>query len=103
VPLSTLASELDMPLSATHRLLAELVRCGYVRQHQNHSDYMLTIKLVSLGQQPVRGAQRHVELGGQCRQRHALRTGGEVFEDFEAAFEDRAHRGGVVGFAGSGA
>ena len=49
VPLSTLASELDMPLSATHRLLAELVRCGYVRQHQNHSDYMLTIKLVSLG------------------------------------------------------
>ena len=48
-PLSALASELDMPLSATHRLLAELVRCGYVRQDQSHGDYMLTIKLVSLG------------------------------------------------------
>ena len=49
MPLSTLASELEMPLSATHRLLAELIRCGYVRQDQNHSDYMLTIKIVSLG------------------------------------------------------
>jgi len=48
-PLSVLASELEMPLSATHRLLAELVRCGYVRQHPEHSHYLLTIKLVSLG------------------------------------------------------
>lgn len=48
-PLSTLASELEMPLSATHRLLAELIRCGYVRQDQSHSGYMLTIKIVSLG------------------------------------------------------
>ncbi len=38
-----------MPLSATHRLLTELIRCGYVRQDQSHGDYMLTIKLVSLG------------------------------------------------------
>ena len=47
--LSALAADLEMPLSATHRLLAELVRCGYVRQDQSHGDYMLTIKLVSLG------------------------------------------------------
>jgi DNA-binding IclR family transcriptional regulator len=47
--LSALSSELQMPLSATHRLLAELVRCGYVRQDQRHGDYLLTIKLVSLG------------------------------------------------------
>jgi IclR family transcriptional regulator, acetate operon repressor len=47
--LSVLASELDMPLSATHRLLSELVRCGYVRQDQAHGNYLLTIKLVSLG------------------------------------------------------
>jgi IclR family transcriptional regulator, acetate operon repressor len=47
--LSTLAVELDMPLSATHRLLTELIRCGYVRQDQSHGEYMLTIKLVSLG------------------------------------------------------
>jgi len=48
-PLSTLASELQMPLSATHRLLAELIRCGYVRQDPAHGTYLLTIKLVSLG------------------------------------------------------
>ncbi|MDM0019523.1 IclR family transcriptional regulator [Variovorax saccharolyticus] len=48
-PLSALASDLQMPLSATHRLLSELIRCGYVRQDQSHGDYMLTIKLVSLG------------------------------------------------------
>ena len=47
--LSALSGELEMPLSATHRLLTELIRCGYVRQDQSHGDYMLTIKLVSLG------------------------------------------------------
>lgn len=47
--LSALAGELGLPLSATHRLLTELARCGYVRQDQSHGDYMLTIKLVSLG------------------------------------------------------
>ncbi|MBT9512825.1 MAG: IclR family transcriptional regulator [Acidovorax sp.] len=47
--LSALASELDMPLSATHRLLAELIRCGYVRQDHSQGNYLLTIKLVSLG------------------------------------------------------
>jgi IclR family acetate operon transcriptional repressor len=47
--LSALAADLEMPLSATHRLLAELVRCGYVRQGQSHGEYTLTIKLVSLG------------------------------------------------------
>jgi len=48
-PLSVLAIDLAMPLSATHRLLTELIRCGYVRQDQSHGDYMLTIKMVSLG------------------------------------------------------
>lgn len=47
--LSSLAARMDMPLSATHRLLTELVRCGYVRQDQSHGAYGLTIKLVSLG------------------------------------------------------
>jgi IclR family transcriptional regulator, acetate operon repressor len=47
--LSALSAELAMPLSATHRLLSELVRCGYVRQDPDHSNYVLTIKLVSLG------------------------------------------------------
>jgi IclR family acetate operon transcriptional repressor len=47
--LSALSAELQMPLSASHRLLTELIRCGYVRQDQSHGNYMLTIKLVSLG------------------------------------------------------
>lgn len=47
--LSFLAAELDLPLSATHRLLAELGECGYVRQDREHGDYRLTVKLVSLG------------------------------------------------------
>lgn len=47
--LSALSTELEMPLSATHRLLAELSRCGYVRQEHSQGNYMLTIKLVSLG------------------------------------------------------
>jgi IclR family acetate operon transcriptional repressor len=46
---SHIASTLDMPLSATHRLLAELCRCGYVRQVREQGEYVLTIKLVSLG------------------------------------------------------
>ena len=47
--LSAIATATDMPLSATHRLLAELVRVGYVRQMREQGDYVLTIKLVSLG------------------------------------------------------
>jgi DNA-binding IclR family transcriptional regulator len=49
VALSAIASATDMPLSATHRLLAELVSVGYVRQLREQGDYVLTIKLVSLG------------------------------------------------------
>jgi DNA-binding IclR family transcriptional regulator len=47
--LSEVASALAMPLSAAHRLLAELVRSGYVRQLRDQGDYGLTIKLVALG------------------------------------------------------
>jgi DNA-binding IclR family transcriptional regulator len=47
--LSELAAQLDIPPSAAHRLLAELCRCGYVRQLRGHGEYVLTIKLVSLG------------------------------------------------------
>ena len=47
--ISAIASSLELPLSNTHRLLAELARCGYVRQVREQGDYALTIKLVSLG------------------------------------------------------
>lgn len=49
LPLTLIASELDIPASACHRLLAELQRRGYVRQARKQSDYVLTTKLVSLG------------------------------------------------------
>ncbi len=47
--LSALAADLQLPLSASHRLLAELVRCGYVRQDPRDGHYVLTTKLVSVG------------------------------------------------------
>lgn len=47
--LAAVADQLNMPRSAAHRLLADLVRCGYVRQLRDHGDYMLTTKLVSMG------------------------------------------------------
>jgi IclR family transcriptional regulator, acetate operon repressor len=47
--LSTLASAANMPISAAHRLLVDLGRCGYVRQHREQGDYTLTIKLAALG------------------------------------------------------
>ncbi len=46
---SMIADTLGIPLSATHRLLTELCRCGYVRQAREQGEYVLTIKLVSLG------------------------------------------------------
>lgn len=47
--LAAIADQLDIPRSAVHRLLAELVRLGYVRQARGHGDYLLSTKLVSMG------------------------------------------------------
>jgi IclR family acetate operon transcriptional repressor len=47
--LSTIASHLELPVSATHRILAELCRLGYVRQESQQGNYVLTMKIVSLG------------------------------------------------------
>jgi len=49
VELAVLAEALNMPKSAAHRLLADLVRYGYVRQTRDMGAYVLTTKLVSLG------------------------------------------------------
>lgn len=54
--LAALADELAMPRSACHRLLAELVRCGYVRQLRAQGDYALTTKLPALGLSFLGGA-----------------------------------------------
>ncbi|ENO97452.1 regulatory proteins, IclR [Thauera phenylacetica B4P] len=47
--LATLSDQLDIPRSAVHRLLAELIRFGYVRQPREQGEYVLTTKLISLG------------------------------------------------------
>lgn len=47
--LSELAAAVDIPLSATHRLLADLMQAGYVRKDDRHDDFLLTMQVVSLG------------------------------------------------------
>lgn len=47
--LQTLAERLEIPKSATHRMLAELIRLGYVRQNRDNSRYQLSAKLVAMG------------------------------------------------------
>lgn len=49
MPMQSLADELGIPKSATHRMLAELIRLGYVRQDPQTSRYRLSTKLVALG------------------------------------------------------
>jgi DNA-binding IclR family transcriptional regulator len=49
LPMQTLAEQLGIPKSATHRLLAELVRLGYVRQNPDNLRYQLSTKLVAMG------------------------------------------------------
>lgn len=46
---SDIATELNIPPSAAHRLLNDLIGLGYVHQTRNHGDYTLTIKLATLG------------------------------------------------------
>lgn len=49
LPLQALADEADIPKSATHRMLAELMRLGYVRQNPESLRYSLTTRLVAQG------------------------------------------------------
>lgn len=49
MPMQALADQLQIPKSATHRMLAELIRLGYVRQDPQSSRYQLSTKLVALG------------------------------------------------------
>jgi IclR family transcriptional regulator, acetate operon repressor len=74
VPLSMLASELDMPLSACHRLLGDLQRRGYVRQARQQGDYVLTTKVVSLGLGYLSNAGI-VEIAEPLLERLAQKTG----------------------------
>lgn len=46
--LTVLAERLDLPVSATHRLLATLAERGFVTQHESSGAYGLTLKLSQL-------------------------------------------------------
>lgn len=47
--LSELVNELGLPLSATHRLLADLIEQGYVRKDERRGEFLLTMKMPALG------------------------------------------------------
>jgi DNA-binding IclR family transcriptional regulator len=47
--LSELSVAIDVPLSATHRLLNDLIDAGYVRKEERYGEFMLTMQVVSLG------------------------------------------------------
>jgi IclR family transcriptional regulator, acetate operon repressor len=49
LPLSVIADRLDIPRSATHRLLNDLKDTGYVRQDGEGGHFSLTVKIVALG------------------------------------------------------
>lgn len=49
VGLVAIADALSLPRSTCHRLLAELVESGYVRQLTDHSRYILTMRMTSNG------------------------------------------------------
>lgn len=48
-PLQGLAEQLQIPKSATHRVLAELMRLGYVRQNAENLRYHVSTRLIALG------------------------------------------------------
>lgn len=49
LPVTSIASAVDQPVSGVHRNLQELARLGYVRQSQSGGDYVLTMKLPAIG------------------------------------------------------
>ncbi|SMG56038.1 IclR family transcriptional regulator [Paraburkholderia susongensis] len=49
LPMSEVGDRLGIPRTAAHRLLTDLKETGYVKQDPNSSQYMLTVKLASLG------------------------------------------------------
>lgn len=48
LPVGSIAEKLNIPPSAAHRLLTELVQRGYVKQTRDQGDYSLTTKLVAM-------------------------------------------------------
>lgn len=74
LPLHEIAARLDIPRSAAHRLLNDLIGHGYVRQDGERGGYMLTAKLVSLGFTYLSGSGV-VDLAQPVLDRLARKTG----------------------------
>ena len=49
LPMSEIGDRLDIPRTAAHRILADLKESGYVKQDPDSAQYMLTVKMASLG------------------------------------------------------
>lgn len=49
LPLQSIAEQLDIPKSAVHRICAELIRLGYVRQDPASQYYLLSTRLMAMG------------------------------------------------------
>lgn len=47
--LAGIAAGLEFPASACHRLLTELMRCGFVKQDREFGEYALTTKIAAIG------------------------------------------------------
>jgi DNA-binding IclR family transcriptional regulator len=56
VPLSRIAEVLDLPKSATHRILVTLIEEGFVRKIEPSGNYALTLRIVSLGLRHLAGS-----------------------------------------------
>jgi IclR family transcriptional regulator, acetate operon repressor len=56
MPLGLIADHIEVPKSAAHRLLRELVERGYVRQAVPQADYVITTKVAALGLKSLSGS-----------------------------------------------
>lgn len=72
--LSELSTELGIPLSATHRLLNDLIKTGYIRKDERHGEFSLTTKVVSIGLR-VLSAGGIVDIAQPILERLAAKTG----------------------------
>ena len=74
LPLQAVAQTLDIPPSATHRMLTSLVQQGYVRQDPVHGNYILALKVISLALRHLSQSSL-VDLAKPVLERLALASG----------------------------
>ncbi len=88
VDLSLLAERLDLPFSATHRLLATLAERGVVDQDAQSGAYGLTLKLAQLAFRDLdsRGLPLGLQLIGRPFDEETLFSLGEVIEQAAGRF-----------------